>query len=290
MFTNSKIVGKVICFTALLLLTASIANGISDPRDEVPTDTSVSIKIKDFSFKIEEKGGGLAEVTLEVKGETTGKVNHCGIAFITYFKNGTTNYNGIFMQGPIKIPSRDAPIEFVGTGKNGSWSSWRFYNRQIIEKDKIGINESQLPYVNSFIIWARAYVDENNLLWNQSSKNVTEIIKNEVENLYREEEEAKKSSSPLFLYIGISSFIAVIAIALFISQRKKGGESEEEPPFRVGDYILYVKEIPKKSGGARKMYFFSKKKRGDAQACKKPEGYEVEINKKTGVPFLKKVK
>lgn len=289
MFTSSKIAGYTISFITLFLLTASASNGMLDPKDEIPTDTSISIKINEVSFKIKEKGNGLAEITLEVRGETSGKVHHCGIAFITYFKNGTTNYNGLFMQGPIKIPSKDAPIEFIGTGVNGSWVTWKFYNRQIIEKDKIGINESQLPYVNSFTIWARAYSDENNLLWNQSSKNVTEIVKNEVEALYKEENE-KSSSFPIF-YLGILLFLAVIFVVILVLQKtqKKEGKKDENS-FKVGEYTLYIKEIPKKGGGVRKMYFFSKKRRGDAKPCEKPEGYEVEINKKTGVPFLRKIK
>ena len=223
MFTNNKNLGILICVSAVILSGFPVANGvIVDPKNENPTDDSISITINNVSFEIKDKGNGFAEITLEVSGKTYGEVNHCGIAFITYFKNGTTNYGGVFVNGPINVPSEDAPVKFIGTGVNGSWSTWRFYNHQTIEKDKVGINESQLPYVDSFMIWTRAYTDENGLLWNQSSKNVTEIVKAQIEKFYTADKEDGKTTFPLIYYfIIIFLVIGTISYLSYYRLRKK---------------------------------------------------------------------
>ncbi|RLF46612.1 MAG: hypothetical protein DRN29_04920 [Thermoplasmata archaeon] len=266
-----------------LLILLPLASAINDPAEEKPTDTSISIEIENAVFEIKDLGEGMAEITIEVEGKTSGNVHHCGIAFVAYFQDGTNTFDG-FIEGPIYSPSAEVPIEFIGTGANNSWETWKFYNKLKIEKEKIGINESQLPYVTSFKIWARAYSDEDGMFWNQTYFDLTATIKGKLEKLYEE----KNTSSPsLPLPIIFILFIAVILIVLLIFWKNR---QETEEFFKVGEYILYEKEVSTKGGKKKKMYFFSKKKRGDAKPCKKPEGYEVEINKRTGVPFLKKVK
>jgi len=65
-------------------------------------------------------------------------------------------------------------------------------------------------------------------------------------------------------------------------------EEEIDTPFMVGDYILYTKVVTLRGDRKQRIYFFSKKKKKDAAAIKKPRGYKVIINKKTGLPLLKK--
>lgn len=73
-------------------------------------------------------------------------------------------------------------------------------------------------------------------------------------------------------------------------------EIEEEIPrweaindvYRYGEYTLYTKEVELRGGRKQRIYFFSKKQPEDAKPCALPEGYEVKINKKNGLPFLKK--
>lgn len=65
-------------------------------------------------------------------------------------------------------------------------------------------------------------------------------------------------------------------------------EAVEEESFRVGDYTLYTKEVALRGGRKQRIYFFSKKEKDDATPCAKPKGYKVKINKKTGLPVLKK--
>ncbi len=65
-------------------------------------------------------------------------------------------------------------------------------------------------------------------------------------------------------------------------------EEEIDTPFMVGDYTLYTKVVTLRGDRKQRIYFFSKKKKKDAAAIKKPRGYKVVINKKTGLPLLKK--
>ena len=272
MSTKNRI-AILLCFLLLFPFVSAV-----DPSEEIPTDTSISVTIEKAIFEVKELGKGFAEITINVTGKTEGNVHHCGIALVAYYKNGTSTFSE-FIRGPIYVPVKEAPIIFIGTGKNDSWETWRFYNKQKIEKKKIGINESQLPYVDSFKIWVRAYSDENETLWNQTYVDLTEKIKGKLEEIYEE-------NLPFFLFFVISiMIIAFIAITLFTFRKKKPVEEF----FKVGGYILYEKEVSTK-GGKRKIYFFSKKKRVDAKPCSMPKGYKVEINPKTGVPFLKKIK
>ena len=55
-------------------------------------------------------------------------------------------------------------------------------------------------------------------------------------------------------------------------------------------YTLYKKEISTKSGSKRTVHFFSKEEKDEAKPEKLPKGYIVKVNKKTGVPYLKKKK
>lgn len=69
---------------------------------------------------------------------------------------------------------------------------------------------------------------------------------------------------------------------------KNGREKKEKPFFTYKGYILHKKEIETKSGKPRVFYFFSKTVKTSGVPCKKPNGYEVFINKRTGLPYLKK--
>lgn len=59
-------------------------------------------------------------------------------------------------------------------------------------------------------------------------------------------------------------------------------------PYKYGEYTLYTKEVELRGGRKQKIYFFSKKEQEDATPAPLPEGYEVKVNDKTGLPFLKK--
>jgi len=60
--------------------------------------------------------------------------------------------------------------------------------------------------------------------------------------------------------------------------------------FIYGDYSLYRKEIILQSDKKRVIHFFSKEKPDDGEKVDLPEGYEVKLNKKTGVPYISRKK
>jgi len=57
-------------------------------------------------------------------------------------------------------------------------------------------------------------------------------------------------------------------------------------PYKEGPWQLYVIEPNFKTIGKRKMYFFSKITPKRGTPCDMPDGYEVHINKRTGLPYL----
>jgi len=65
-------------------------------------------------------------------------------------------------------------------------------------------------------------------------------------------------------------------------------ETVDEKPHTVGEYTLYTKEAILRGGRKQQIFFYAKKEKKDATPCAKPEGYEVKVNGKTGLPVLKK--
>lgn len=55
-----------------------------------------------------------------------------------------------------------------------------------------------------------------------------------------------------------------------------------------GDYTLYKRDVQLKGGKMQTIYFFSKKTPKSGTPCELPMGYKVEVNKRTGLPYLKK--
>jgi hypothetical protein len=67
-------------------------------------------------------------------------------------------------------------------------------------------------------------------------------------------------------------------------------EVKEEKPeiFTYGEYTLYTRSVDLKSGKTLDIYFFSKKKPHSGHKTPMPEGYEVGVNERTGLPYLRK--
>ncbi len=57
-----------------------------------------------------------------------------------------------------------------------------------------------------------------------------------------------------------------------------------------GDFTLYKKEIKTVTAKKRTVHFFSKKIPDVGEPVQMPENYEVKVNKRTGLPYLKKNK
>ncbi|MFH1100933.1 MAG: hypothetical protein V1726_02710 [Methanobacteriota archaeon] len=62
----------------------------------------------------------------------------------------------------------------------------------------------------------------------------------------------------------------------------------EQIAYQFEDYRLYKKEIATLDGKLRTIHFFSKTTPHDGTPASLPEGFEVDVNKKTGLPYLRK--
>jgi hypothetical protein len=66
-------------------------------------------------------------------------------------------------------------------------------------------------------------------------------------------------------------------------------EFKEDPfPFTFNGYTLYTRKVDLKNGGVRSIWFFSKRKPASGEMARKPSGFHVGVNERTGLPFLKK--
>jgi hypothetical protein len=66
-------------------------------------------------------------------------------------------------------------------------------------------------------------------------------------------------------------------------------EFTEDPfPFTYNGYTLYSRSVDLKNGGTRPIWFFSKRTPASGSMARKPSGFHVGVNERTGLPFLKK--
>ena len=59
--------------------------------------------------------------------------------------------------------------------------------------------------------------------------------------------------------------------------------------FTYGEYTLYSKSVRLKSGRIQIIYFFSKKIPKSGRPAVFPDGYKVEVSRRSGLPYLKKI-
>ena len=59
-------------------------------------------------------------------------------------------------------------------------------------------------------------------------------------------------------------------------------------PFRHGDYTLYERQTATKGGGQTTFYFFAKNTPKSGRPAAKPDGYVVEVNERTKLPYLRR--
>ncbi|MFW6121264.1 MAG: hypothetical protein ACOC80_10265 [Petrotogales bacterium] len=58
--------------------------------------------------------------------------------------------------------------------------------------------------------------------------------------------------------------------------------------FTYEGWTLYKRDVTLKGGREQTIYFFSKRTPKSGTPCDKPVGYAVGVNKRTGLPYLKK--
>lgn len=59
-------------------------------------------------------------------------------------------------------------------------------------------------------------------------------------------------------------------------------------PFQHNGYTLYTRLVKLKGGSEQRIYFFSRREPRSGTPAAKPEGYDVGVNGKTGLPYLRK--
>jgi len=58
--------------------------------------------------------------------------------------------------------------------------------------------------------------------------------------------------------------------------------------FEYEGWSLYTRDVNLKGGRIQTIYFFSKRTPKSGTKCDKPENMTVGVNKRTGLPYLKK--
>jgi len=95
---------------------------------------------------------------------------------------------------------------------------------------------------------------------------------------------------PLFiLYVVFGMYLQMSAVKSYF---KEGSValvlSEEMKEYRYNDYTLYSKLVRLKNEKLQVIYFFSKHKPKSGTPIALPFGYVVGINKRSGLPYLKR--
>ena len=119
-------------------------------------------------------------------------------------------------------------------------------------------------------------------------RKIAKQIKKDLMDLSEEPSEEKKLEKPYER--GENPFIEESEWESFDEEKVTDSRLEEVKGYMHGKYTLYKKEIVTKSGKKQIIRFFSKAQPEEAEPIELPDGYEVQENKKTGVPFLKKKK
>ena len=190
---------KTLFFSIFLLLSFSAAAYY--PGDEQPTSYDVWAKITYANFEMDSIDD-IVKIVVEARGEASPNTHHCGIIFIVVYKNGSSSYDGTFIEGPINVTGEESLI-FMPLGEN--WTNWRFYNVVYVNKEELGFSIEDLENVSSFEVWVRAYKDAESKLWNQSFLTVTQNVSSEIEEFY---EEGDNNQNIWLLIILISTPIA----------------------------------------------------------------------------------
>jgi len=97
------------------------------------------------------------------------------------------------------------------------------------------------------------------------------------------------------LFLGVMICIIGASLSPFILIFNKEDKEEKNEPmsegFTFNDYTLYCKDVCLKgSQKQHRIYYFSKRNPKDGIPCEKPETHIVGVNKRTGLPYLKRKK
>jgi len=195
-----------------------------DPKSAKPTDTSISVNIKDFDITYTTDDETF-EFDIFFNGKTSGDVYACYWVMVAYFDDGTNSYqnvwNGPRNQQDLKLYDNVFDLTFYGAGPGG-FSDWStFEGRQFITGD-IGDNEDvvfeypenddyeKLP--TDYILYVRAFSDKDLTKWNQDSISLFDDLPDQIVGDSKE-----GNNTPGFEII---SFIVAIGISIIVIKKK----------------------------------------------------------------------
>jgi len=199
-----------------------------EPGSEKPTDTSISVKIKNYDLIYSEQGKNI-EFDMTFEGSTTGNVYGCYYIIVSYFEDGTTAFANLWaspMKGSkVDMAGYSIDLSFHGTGPLGDtdWSSFkaRQYISGVFDLDKKIFSipqEEQDETLKDMRLYVRAFSDKELTKWNQDSISLFDEMSGVV---YEPasgdgEEEQKDSGLP-----GFEVLILLMAIGLTLMILKK---------------------------------------------------------------------
>lgn len=199
---------------------------VNEPGSETPTDTGISVSIKNFDLQYTNEENYL-EFDMTFSGSTSGDVYACYWITVSYYDDGTSDYANIWMS-PIKesnVDIADYSFEstFIGTGPDGDndWSTFR--GRQYVSG---AINLDEAPFytpktkqdktLEDVRLYVRAFSDKDLNKWNQDSISMMDELTGTV---YADTEKDKEDDGlPGF---ELMLFIAAISISLILLKKRK---------------------------------------------------------------------
>ena len=171
-----------------------------DPRIEEPTYPEMNVHITEAKIVYRERGD-FVDVDIHIVGRGS-NASHVALNFIITYKNGTRIVSG-WMGGPFNFGS-GAKIglnysAYYFLSESGRWEEWEFRLNGTIDK-----HYAPAVYwyddMASLKVYARAYLDNTEFLWNQDSADVEMI----------QERGSSPKQTPDALYV----FIALVLIAI----------------------------------------------------------------------------
>ena len=127
-------------------------------------------------------------------------------------------------------------------------------------------------------------------------RKIAKIIKGEIDDKLKMDQEKQKQKTRKIIdddQLNDNSFSDYSEEDVWDSYGEEAPEDivKDITGYRQGDYTLYKKDVKTGSGDKKRtIHFFSKGEPDDGEPVQLPKGYEVKVNKRTKVPYIKKKK
>lgn len=201
------------------------------PNEESPTDTSISVTIKDFDV-IYEREGEHFDFEIGFDGKTNGDVYACYYVMVAYFTDGTSTYygtwNGPTDQPEIQYDDLTVGLKFYGTGSGGKsdWSTFKgrqYSNGIITDEDETQIvvpKDTSGKQAKDYILHVRAFSDKELTKWNQDSKSLFDDLSGILYEPKSEKDEKDEKDSVIPGFETMFLLLAIGVVLMFLRKKK----------------------------------------------------------------------